>query len=148
VKPHPQKHTRGPVSTAFWISDKVLWWLAERIPVFSQLVARRERSVARKQCVVLLDICRELQDEDPALEGEHLYERVVARRLSCDEVKAREIVRAADQSFAQWPHERDVIFRDVVNFLIVNYIMLSHVRALGTQVDMVVIVNATIPEGL
>lgn len=130
------------------LGDRVLWRLAEFFPPFNALVVRRERSVARRQCVVMLGIYRELQRDNPGLEGERLYQRVVAERLSCDESSARELVRQADQSFAQWPDRRDVNFRDVVNFVVVNHIMSRHRRALGIHADMVVVVKAEIPEGL
>ena len=104
--------------------------------------------MANRQCALMLEICREMQKENPGLEGERLYERVVAQRLSCDESEARELVRRADQSFAQWPDDRDVNFRDVVNFVIVNNIMGAHRTALGIHADMAVIVNAAIPKGL
>lgn len=142
------KPSNDAVKATVLFGDKVLWRLAEVFPPLNVFVVRRERSMARRQCILLLEICRELQKENPGLQGERLYELVVAKRLACDTARARQLVRQADQSFAQWPDERDVNFRDVVNFVIVNNIMGKHRRALGIHVDMVVIVKAAIPEAL
>ena len=129
-------------------SDNVLWRLAAYVPGLNQLVARRERALAQQQCAMILAIVRKLQQEDPALTGEALYQQAVIRRLSCGESKAREIIRLADQSFAQWPEERDVNLRDVVNYVIVNQIMTDHSHAMGTLIDMDEIVKNAIPAGI
>ena len=129
-------------------TDRVLWRVAEHFPFLNRVVAGRERSLARAQCEQMLDICHALKADDPKLEGEALYERAVAKQLSCDETKARQIVRLADQSFAQWPDERDVNLRDVANYMIVNQIMNAHTTALGTRVDVEQLVAAVIPKGI
>jgi hypothetical protein len=129
-------------------SDNVLWRIAGFVPGLNRLVARRERALAEGQCAEMLRIVRALQQEDPALEGEPLYLKAISRRLGCGDAKAREIVRLADQSFAQWPEERDVNLRDVVNYVIVNQIMTAHRSAMGTLIDMDAIVKSAIPAGL
>ena len=82
------------------------------------------------------------------LHGEALYARTVTRGLACDTAQAREIVRLADVSYAQWPEERDVIFRDVVNYLIVHKILGKDAKSMGTQSDINQIVRDLIPAGL
>jgi len=129
-------------------SDNVLWRLAAYIPGLNQLVARRERALAQQQCAMILSIVRALQKESPELNGEALYQKAVIRRLSCGEAKAREIIRLADQSFAQWPEERDVNFRDVVNYLVAKQIMSAHSRADGIRADVIKVVNAAVPNDL
>ena len=143
-----ERLARGTAGLAAKGSDRVLWWFAEYLPFLHPVVAGRERKLAQAECGRMLDICHELRADDPALEGEALYERAITRRLSCDEGEAREIVRLVDVSFAQWPEERDVNFRDVVNYVIVNGIMRAHTTAMGTRTDMQDIVAAAIPEGL
>jgi hypothetical protein len=139
---------RSTVDQVVARSDNLLWRIAEHVPGLHRLVARRERSLARQQCAVMLNIARALQHQDPTLAGEALYQVAVVKRLGCSEAKAREIVRLADQSFAQWPEERDVNLRDVVNYVIVHQIMSAHSKALGTLIDMEEIVAAAIPSGL
>ncbi|MGH7741126.1 MAG: hypothetical protein ACRENS_03805 [Candidatus Eiseniibacteriota bacterium] len=129
-------------------TDDVLWRVARHLPFLNGVVAKRERSLARAQCAEMLDICGTLKAGNADLEGEALYVRAISKLLSCDAPKAREIVRLADQSFAQWPEERDVNLRDIMNYLIVNQILVAHTKALGTQSDVEQIVRASIPEGL
>lgn len=136
--------------------DDVLRRVARHLPFLDgmvaqrerTMVAQRERTLALQQCIDMLDICGALKAENPKLEGEALYEHAIARRLSWDQARAREIVRLADLSFAQWPVERDVNLRDVVNYLIVHRILGAHTKAIGTQSDIERIVCASIPEGL
>jgi hypothetical protein len=148
MTPSLQRLAKGTAENVVVRSDGVLWRLAEYLPFLGHLVARRERALARAQCTLMLEVHRTVQIESPGLTGEALYQRVVAKRLSCGERRARELVRLADQSFAQWPEARDVNFRDVVTYVIVNQIMVAHARAMGTQSDVEKIVNAAIPEGL
>ena len=129
-------------------SDNVLWRVARRLPFLNQVVANRERSLAREQCAQMLGIYKTLRAGNAKLEGEALYERAVAERLSCDQAKAKDIVRLADLSFAQWPEERDVSYRDIVNYLIVNQILGAHTKAIGTLADIDRVVRASIPAGL
>lgn len=128
--------------------DRLLWSVAEHLPFLHPVVVWRERKLATAECAAMLEICRRLQAEDSALEGERLYARAIMSRLSCDEVAARGVVHLADQSFAQWPEERDVNFRDVVNYMIVNRILSAHARALGARADVEKVVAAAIPIGL
>ena len=147
-EPVSQKLAKSTREQVVEQSDDVLWRVARHVPFLNRMVAQREVAMARDQCNEMLGICSALRAEDSRLEGEALYVRAVAQRLACDLAKAREIVRMADVSFAQWPEERDVNLRDIVNYLIVNQILGAHTKALGTQSDIEQIVRASIPEGL
>jgi len=142
------KLTRETVDQVVDGTDHVLWRVARHLPFLNGMVQQRERAMARQQCADMLGIFGVLKADSPELSGEALYVRAIAKRLSCDAVKAREIVRLADLSFAQWPEERDVTLRDIVNYLIVNDILGKHAKAIGTQSDIEQIVRASIPEGL
>jgi len=139
---------RGTADKVIVRSDNALWRLAEYLPFLGGLVARRECQLAREEAARMLGICRAAQGDTPGLHGEALYERVMMNRLACDEPTARELVRLADQSFAQWPEERDVNFRDVVNYLVAKQIMSAHSRADGIRADVIKVVNAAVPNDL
>jgi hypothetical protein len=143
-----KKLARGTAGQVTLQSDNVLWRFAELVPGLNLLVARRERALAQEQCAVMMEIVRVLQKKEPALAGEALYRKAIVKRLGCDDAMAREIIRLADLSFAQWPEERDVKLRDVVNYVIVNQIMSAHSAAMGTRIDMQDIVSAAIPAEL
>lgn len=139
---------RGDGNRAGGLSDRALWWIATYVPFLGRLVARRERTLAKAECASLLEIVNGLRAGEPSLEGESLYARVIMQRLSCDAAKAREVLRRVDESFAQWPEQRDIRFRDVANYLIVVGIMDAHSSAMGTRSDMEALVAAAIPKDL
>ena len=129
-------------------ADNAMWGAADRWPIFSFLVEWRERRYARQQSAELCEIYRRHREENPALSKEALYEKVVVERLRCSPAHARDVIRGADQSFAQWPEERDVIFRDVVNYVITHQLMAAHDKTLGTRADMVEIFKDEVPGSL
>jgi hypothetical protein len=126
-------------------ADSPVWRLLQHLPWFGWGVARTERTYARRQCALLLEIYEDFQSEQPGLRGDELYARVVAHGLDCDPTTARSIVLGADRSFAQWPTQRDVTFRDVVSFLLMNQLLPAHSKTLGVQANVTSIVTAVIP---
>ena len=144
----PPKVARTTAENIAVTAENAMWRVADRWPIFNFLVEWRERRYAREQSEVLLEIFRRHRDENPGLSGEALYERVVMEKLHCSAPHARDVIRGADQSFAQWPEERDVIFRDVVNYLITHQLMAAHHKSLGTRADMVELFKDEIPGNL
>jgi len=124
-------------------ANSSVWRLLEHLPLFGWRVS--ERAYAKRQCVLLLEIYEHFQKEHPRLDGDELYARVVAYGLDCNPTAARSIVLGADRSFAQWPTERDVTFRDVVSYLLMNQLSLAHSKSLGVQANVTAIVAAVIP---
>ena len=106
-----------------------------------------ERRYAKEASEQLLDLFRREQREHPELKGRALYEAVTARRLGLNPpVSATEIVRRAEQSFADWPVERDLRFRDVVHYLIFDEYMHAGKARAGTKTNMGAVVARIIPE--
>jgi hypothetical protein len=120
--------------------------LARNLGVF---VAQAERRYAKAASQQLLELFRHQQREDPELKGRALYGAVIARRLGSNSIlSAADIVRRAEESFAVWPRNRELTFRDVVHYQIFDeYMRQSGVR-LGTRTDFGVAVARIIPEGL
>jgi hypothetical protein len=77
-----------------------------------------ERRSARRASVELLNLFWKIRRSRPELAGRPLYEAVVAEHLGSGGGPAALAVSRADASFAQWPRERDVRFRDVVHLLV------------------------------
>ena len=130
------------------VARRVIWRLADLIPPMSFVVARQERLYAEGESAVLLELYRGIRSANAQLAGKEIYERVVAHRLGCDETEAREIVRHADESYAQWPDERDLKFRDVVHYVIVHHLLASHTGRVGTLANTEQTVMANIPDEL
>lgn len=128
------RRTNGPV-----------WRLLSRLPFIDWYVARRDRAYAESQCRSLLAIYEHFRREHPELGSDPLYARVVEYSIGCDSTVARSIVLEADRSFAQWPTERDVTFRDVVVFLLLNQLLPADSKTLGVQANVTAIVAKAIP---
>jgi hypothetical protein len=112
-------------------------------------VAHIERRYAKGASQQLLKLFRHEQREHPELTGRALYEAVIARRLGSDSsLSAAEIVRRAQESFADWPRDRELKFRDVAHYQIFDeYMRQSEVRV-GTRTDFRVAVARIIPDEL
>jgi hypothetical protein len=77
----------------------------------------------------LLDSYKRMRHEQPQLIGRTLYERIVIRRSGPDAKAAAGILRRAEQSFCEWPSERDLKFRDVVRYIVVALMNVFHFAA-------------------
>jgi len=75
-----------------------------------------------------------------------LYQNIVAHRLGPQAVRADELVRRAEESFTDWPVDRELQFRHVVHYLVFyEYTLLDSARR-GTMTNMGVVVAQVIPE--
>jgi len=115
---------------------------------FSWLLAWRERRFAARCARELLKLHQGLSTRYPELKGKSLYRRVVAARLHDDDLAAEAVLQHAEQSFAIWPVERALNFRDVVHYLAVSQFMALHGDAHWVYADMKRIVDAIIPHQL
>ncbi|HJR71600.1 MAG TPA: hypothetical protein VKA43_16270 [Gammaproteobacteria bacterium] len=126
-------------------TNSPIWRQLARLPLLDWYVARRESAYAERQCRLLLEIYEHFRSEHPELGSDELYARIVEHGLDCDSTAARSIVLEADRSFAQWPTERDVTFRDVVVFLLLNQLLPADSKTLGIQANVTAIVAKAIP---
>ena len=109
-------------------------------------VAHAERKYARQASTQLLDLYWQQRGAQPGLADRVLYEGVVAQRLGPDASRAGEIIRRAEESFTDWPVERELKFRHVVHYLIFDkYMRTGKVRE-GTKTNMGPVVAKIIPE--
>jgi hypothetical protein len=109
-------------------------------------VARDERRYAKQASAQLLELYQAEHRERPQLAGRSLYEAVIARRLGPASKRAAEIVRRAEESFTDWPVERELRFRHVVHYQIFDeYVHLGSERP-GTRTNIGVVVSQIIPE--
>ena len=96
----------------------------------------------------MLDSYKRARAEEPQVSGKALYERIVVRRSGLDAKAARGILLRAEESFCDWPAGRELRFRDVVLYVIIDEYLRSHVGDLGTQTNMGKIVARVIPKDL
>ena len=109
-------------------------------------IAHAERRYARQASRELLELYGREHREHPELSGRALYVAVVARRLGPDATNAAEVVRRAEESFTDWPVERELSFRHVVHYQIfVEYTRQGPARH-GTRTNIGEAVARIIPE--
>ena len=109
-------------------------------------VAHAERRYARQASRQLLELYWREHREHPQLTGRSLYVAVVARRLGPDATSAADIVRRAEESFTDWPVERELRFRHVVHYQIFNEYTRQGPARQGTRTNIGEAVARIIPE--
>lgn len=117
---------------------------------WQMLVAWRERRFVRACCTRLLALYRQAALAQPGLVGEPLYRQVVAASLGGDSPLVDDVIQGARVSYAHWPEERELRFRDVVHYLAVS----GYCRAQGRggkawlRSNIVGVIDAEIPAEL
>jgi hypothetical protein len=120
--------------------------LAHNIGLFA---GTAERHYAKRASEQMLDLFHKERRVHPDLNGWALYEAVAARRLGDKpRISAAEVVRRAEESFADWPVERAVRFRDVVHYMIFDEYVHSGKAREATRTNMGAVVARIIPEEL
>ncbi len=105
----------------------------------------REHSYAKRTSRRALQVYREVEACQPQLTGVTRYKEVVARQTGLDDTGVRRILAGAESSFALWPNERPLRFRDVVQYLVISKCLAHEPTALGTRSRLTLIVEAEIP---
>lgn len=95
----------------------------------------------------LLDLYERTRREEPQLIGRTLYVRIVIRRSGLDVDAAEGVLRQAEQSFCEWPSERDLKFRDVVRYIVIEEYLASY-ATIGAHTNLGRIVARVIPDAL
>jgi hypothetical protein len=133
-------------STAAEHDKKALRWsdvLAVAVPR-----SWRERVLARQTSRESLRVYREVEEAHPELTGPTRYKAVVARQTGLDEADVETILERAEMSFASWPVERPLKFRDVVQYLVVHQHLNANPAALGVCSRLTTIIAEEIPQEL
>lgn len=86
--------------------------------------------------------------EEAALERLVLYRRILMRRLDIDTRSAEAILRRARQSISAWDSDREITFRDVVLYVVVDEYLRDHAARLGAEARLERIVHAVVPREL
>ena len=120
--------------------------LARKFGVFG---AHAERRYAKKAAEELLELFRREQREHPELTGQALYEAMIARRLAPNPtISSVEIVKRAEESFADWPVQRDLTLRHVIHYQIFDEYMRQGEVHQGTRTNIGDTVARIVPEDL
>jgi hypothetical protein len=95
-----------------------------------------ERRFASRVCDESLAALHAVRATQAELQGDALYEAVVARRASLDPDQARAIVQRANESLEDWGNDRAATLIDVVRYLIVSEYMAQHAGTDGMIIDL------------
>lgn len=95
-------------------------WLKETLLHFNFIAALHERRKIRRICVESLQLYRQVEIEMPQATNTARYVRVIERRSGADAGAVLKIMRLAEESFATWPVERPLNFRDIVQYMAVT----------------------------
>ena len=122
--------------------------MIKRWPVLSFMWAAEERRHVRRESRKVLAMYRAVRAQHPAVTGIALYEKIVAMLTGASADAARGLVRAAEQSFCEWPSERELTFRDVVHYLCFESFSQSHDDRSWTRTLLREVVDSEIPKEL
>lgn len=107
-----------------------------------------ERRYARQASRELLELLQLERHEHPERSGRSLYQAVVSRRLGPNAARAAEVVLHAEESFIDWPVERELRFRDVVHYLIFDEYTRRSATSEATRTNIGDVVARIIPESI
>lgn len=113
-------------------------------PLFSWLEARYAAKTSRE----MVRLYRQVSGRNPGLSGRPLYREVVIARTGWDIATADALLDHAQDSFASWPAETELAFRDVVHYLAVSDFLASHVGSHWVRANMGRVVSSYVPHDL
>jgi len=116
--------------------------------VFSGLLPWRERRFARRIGRELLKLYRIVSASHPDLRGRRLYRTIVISHTRVDPESAEALLDQAEESFAAWPTQRALKFRDVVHFIAVSEFLATHGNSSWIHSDIGREVASVIPPSL
>ena len=127
-------------------------WLEDTLRPLNFVATMRERRQIRRFCEESLKLYRQVEAEVPAASQTDRYARFIELRSGAAPVTVRSVMRRAEESFADWPNERPLNFRDVVQYLAVTDCLKIDIAVTGVRsriVDFVIdIVADVIPREL
>jgi len=106
----------------------------------------RECSYARRVSRHAVEVYRDIEARRPELTGVNRYKEVVARETGLDDTGVRRILAGAESSFAAWPVERELRFRDVVQYLVISKCLADDPDVQAPRSRLAAIIQEEVPE--
>ena len=127
-------------------------WLGATLRPLNFVTELRERRQIRRICSDSLKLYHRIEREMPGASNLERYARVIKERSGADPETVEAIMRRAEESFAAWPVERPLNFRDIVQYIAVTGGLKADIAVAGVRsrfVDLVfAIVADVIPASL
>lgn len=89
----------------------------QRLPLLGFIRTSEERHYAKSESRKAPAMYHTVRAQYPELIETKLYAKIVVSLTGADAAATRALVRAAEQSLAEWPRDRGLTFRDVVHYL-------------------------------
>jgi hypothetical protein len=121
-------------------------WLVDILRRLNFLAAARDRGRIRRMCVELLELHRRVEMEMPRDSSTARYARVIELRSGADAAAVSNFMRRAEESFATWPVERPLTFRDIVLYVAVTNDLKSDIAVAGVRSRSVDFALGIVPE--
>jgi len=127
-------------------------WLEDTLRPLNFVATIRERRQIRRFCDESLKLYRQVEAQMPQSSQTERYGRFIELRSGVTPAAVLTVMRRAEESFADWPNERPLNFRDVVQYLAVTDCLKIDLAVAGVRsriVDFVIdIVGHVIPRDL
>jgi len=127
-------------------------WLEDTLRPLNFVATMRERRQIRRFCDESLMLYRQVEAQMPQASQTERYGRFIELRSGVAPGSVPTVLRRAAESFADWPNERPLNFRDVVQYLAVTDCLKIDIAVAGVRsrmVDFVIdIVGHVIPRDL
>ena len=120
----------------------------EQLPRMGFAIEIEERRYTKRESRKALAIYHAVHAQHPELTGIALYEKIAESLAEVGAEAAHALVRAAEQSFAEWPSDRDLTFRDVVHYLCFDGFSRSHDDRGWTLTSLREVADSVIPKDL
>ncbi len=101
------------------------------------LAGMRERRQIRRICVESLSLYRQVKAELPQASHTELYAHVIQRRSGATAYAVQRFMRRAEESFATWPVDRPLNFRDIVQYIAVTDCLKTDIAVDGVRSQVV-----------
>jgi hypothetical protein len=139
LEPDAEDASRSAVRPPRTLRDRWTEFTTNRRAAWQELRFAQEAGQRALACFL------RLQSNEAALSGRSLYEAFVCEYGKTDSAAARTTLRRAEASFAAWPNERDLIFRDVVQYMVILEYLTTHPKRSGTTANMTGVLSKIIP---
>jgi hypothetical protein len=107
-----------------------------RALIANRLKRIEEWRFAKRVCAESVAALNAVRAEQAGLQGDELYEAVVARRSQLSAAQARAVVWHAHESLEDWGNDRDPKLIDVVKYMIVSEYLGRDAREDGMTIDL------------
>jgi hypothetical protein len=123
-------------------------WLNAALRRSKVLRLMRERQHVKRTCRDCLALYRQGEAQRANTTAAERYAHVIASRTGADANGVNTILRRAEESFAAWPNDRPLNFRDVVQYLAVTERLGDTLSESGVRAHVAEIVARLIPANL